>query len=126
MKIIERRLIEDDVIVRGYLVIGRRRSVVVNEDTYTLELNLISSDVKFFKNTEYISEGCKAYADFEEATGILSKHFGKYLNKIKYSKFKDCCKKKAAWTKGHPGEYLLVCPVCNQVLDTVECLGEIM
>lgn len=119
MKITERRLIEDDVTVRGYAVIRRRRSVVVNEDMYTLELDLISCDVKFFKNTEYISEGCKAYADFEEATGIQAKHFSKYLNKIKYSRFKDCCKKKATWTKGHSGEYLLVCPVCNQVLDTV-------
>jgi len=118
MKIIERRLIEDEVTVRGYSVI--RRSVVVNGDIYTLELDPISGE-KFFRNEEYISEGCKAYADFEEATGIQAKHFNKYLNKI--NKFKNCCKKKATWTKGHSGEYLLVCPVCNQVLD---CLGEIM
>jgi hypothetical protein len=124
MKITERRLIEDDVIVRGYSVI--RRSIIINGDTYTLELDPISGDGKFYINKEYISEGCKAYTDFEEATGVLTKHFGKYLNKIKYSKFKDCCKKKATWMKGHPGEYLLVCPVCNRVLDTVECLGEIM
>lgn len=124
MLVTERKLVEDDVIVRGYSVI--RRSVVVNEDTYTLELDPISGDGKFFKNKEYISEGCKAYADFEEATGIQAKHFSKYLNRIKYSRFKDCCKKKSTWMKGHPGEYLLVCPVCNQVLDTVVCLGEIM
>jgi len=113
MKITERRLIEVDEIVRGYLVI--RRSVVVNGDTYTLELDPISGK-KFFRNKEYISEGCKAYADFEEATGIQVKHFDKYLNRIKYSR---CCKKKATWTKGHSGEYLLVCPVCNRVIDTV-------
>ena len=124
MKIIERRLIEDDVIVRGYSVI--RRSIIINGDTYTLELDPISGDGKFYINKEYISEGCKAYVDFEEATGIPPKYFSKYLDKIKYSRFKDCCKKKSTWMKGHPGEYLLVCPVCNRVLDTVECLGEIM
>jgi len=124
MKIIERRLIEDDVIVRGYSVI--RRSIIINGDTYTLELDPISGDGKFYINKEYISEGCKASADFEEATGIQPKYFSKYLDKIKYSRFKDCCKKKSTWMKGHPGEYLLVCPVCNRVLDTVECLGEIM
>jgi hypothetical protein len=122
MKITKRRLIEDEVTERGYSVI--RRSVIINEDTYTLELDPING--KFFKNKEYISEGSEAYADFEEATGIRIKHFEKYQEKIKYGRFKDCCKKKAAWTKGHPGEYLLVCPVCNRVLDTVECLGEIM
>jgi len=124
MLVTERKLVEDDVIVRGYSVI--RRSVIINGDTYTLELDPISGDGKFYINKEYISEGCKAYADFEEATGIQAKHFGKYLNRIKYSRFKDCCKKKSTWMKGHPGEYLLVCPVCNRVLDTVECLGEIM
>lgn len=118
MKIIKRRLIEDDIIVRGYSFI--RRSVVVNEDTYTLELCSIGCDGKFFKNKEYISKGFKAYADFEEATGIQAKHFSKYLDKIKYSRFKDCCKKKATWMKGYPGEHLLVCPVCNQVLDTIQ------
>lgn len=124
MKIIERRLIEDDVIVRGYSVI--RRSIIINGNTYTLELDPISGDGKFYINKEYISEGCKAYADFEEETGVRPEHFSKYLDKIKYSRFKDCCKKKSTWMKGHPGEYLLVCPVCNRVLDTVMCLGEIM
>ncbi len=124
MKIIERRLIKDDVTAKGYSV--ERCMVVVNEDTYTLELDPISGDGKFYINKEYISEGCKAYTDFEEATGIPPKYFGKYLDKIKYSRFKDCCKKKSTWMKGHPGEYLLVCPVCNRVLDTVMCLGEIM
>ena len=85
MKITERRLIEENVIVKGYPVI--RRSVVVNEDTYTLELDPISGG-KFFKNKEYISEGCKAYVDFEEATGIRIKHFEKYQEKIKYGRFK--------------------------------------
>lgn len=124
MKITKRRLIEDEVTVRGYSVI--RRSVQLNENKYTLELDPISGDGKFYINKEYISEGCKAYTDFEEATGIPPKYFSKYLDKIKYSRFKDCCKKKSTWMKGHPGEYLLVCPVCNQVLDTVECLAEIM
>lgn len=86
MKIIKRKLIEDEVTVGGYPVI--RRSVVVNEDIYTLELDPISGDEKFYINKEYISEGCKAYADFEEATGIQPEHFGKYLNKIKYNRFK--------------------------------------
>ncbi len=124
MLVTERKLVEDNVIVKGYSVI--RRSIIINGDTYALELDPISGDGKFYINKEYISEGCKAYTDFEEATGILAKHFSKYLDRIKYSRFKDCCKKKSTWTKGHPGEYLLVCPVCNRVLDTVECLGEIM
>jgi len=81
MKITKRRLIEDEVTVRGYPVI--RRSVVVNEDIYTLELDPISGYGKFYINKEYISEGCKAYTDFEEATGIYPKNFNKYLNKIK-------------------------------------------
>ena len=84
-KIIKRKLIEDEVTVRGYPVI--RRSVVVNEDMYTLELDP-SGDRKFYINREYISEGCKAYVDFEEATGIRPEHFSKYLDKIKYSRFK--------------------------------------
>ncbi len=86
MKIIKRKLIEDEVTVRGHPVI--RRSVVVNEDIYTLELDPISGDEKFYINKEYISEGCKAHADFEEATGIPPKYLPKYLNKIKYSRFK--------------------------------------
>lgn len=86
MEITKRRLIEDEVTVRGYPVI--RRSVVVNEDIYTLELDSISGDEKFYINKEYISEGCKAYADFEEATGICPRRFSKYLDKIKYSRFK--------------------------------------
>ena len=124
MLVTERKLFEGNVIVKGYPV--HRRSVVVNEDTYTLELDPISCDGKFFKNKEYISKGCKAYADFEKATGIQAKHFSKYLDKIKYSRFKDCCKKKAVWMSGHPGEYLLVCSLCNQVLDVDVRLGEIM
>lgn len=122
MKITKRRLIEDEVTVRGYSV--ERCMVVVNDDTYTLELDPING--RFFKNKEYISEGSEAYTDFEEATGIPINKFEVYLEKIKLSRFKSCCKKKATWTKGHPGEYLLVCPVCNRVLDTVMCLGEIM
>ncbi|HUM44985.1 MAG TPA: hypothetical protein PKI14_18720 [Fervidobacterium sp.] len=86
MKITERRLIEDTYTLRGYPVI--RRSVVVNEDTYTLELDSISGYGKFYINKEYISEGCKAYVDFKEATGIYPEHFSKYLDKIKYSRFK--------------------------------------
>ncbi len=86
MKITKRKLIEDEVTVRGYPVI--RRSVVVNEDIYTLELDPISGDVKFFKNREYISEGFTAFVDFEEATGIQPKYLPKYLNKIKYNRFK--------------------------------------
>ena len=87
MKITKRRLIEDEVTVRGHSVI--RRSVVVNGDTYTLELDPISGDRKFYINREYISEGNKAYADFEEATGIRIKHFEKYQEKIKYGRFNN-------------------------------------
>lgn len=86
MKITKRKLIEDEVTVGGYPVI--RRSIIINEDIYTLELDTISGDRKFYINREYISEGNKAYADFEEATGIRIKHFEKYQEKIKYGRFK--------------------------------------
>lgn len=122
MKIFERRLVEDNVIVKGYPVI--RRSIIVNGDTYTLELNW--SRATFFKNKEMIAEDIEAYIEFEKATGISIHNFERYETKIKLSKLKPCCRKKAGWTSGHPGEYYLICPVCNQVLDIDVRLGEIM
>lgn len=122
MKIFERRLVKSNAIVKGDLVI--RRSIIVNDDTYTLEFNW--GKASFFKNKEIIAEDREAYIEFEKATGIPINKFEAYLEKIKLSRFKSCCRKKAVWMNGYPGEHLLVCPVCEQILDVDIRLGEIM
>lgn len=122
MKIFERRLVKSNAIVKGYFVI--RRSIIINDDTYTLEFNW--GKASFFKNKEIIAEDREAYIEFEKATGIPINKFELYLEKIKLSRFKSCCRKKAGWTSGHPGEYYLICPVCEQILDVDIRLGEIM
>lgn len=122
MKVFERRLVEDIVIVRGNP--SNRACVIVNGDTYTIEFNGLSMDyyfsATFLKNKEVIADGRQAYIEFEKATGMSVDDFYKYTEKIKFSKFKPCCKKKAVWERGFPGEHLLICPVCNQVLDRLQ------
>lgn len=73
-----------------------------------------------------VFEGTYAYNKFAEYTGMDIIQFDTYLSKIQYRKMSPCCKKKAHWVDGFPGESLLLCPVCKKVHDTSFNIGAII
>jgi len=61
---------------------------------------------------------------FENLTGVAPKNFQKYLDQIQ--SHKKCCSKPVwNWERGYPGEYLLVCQNCHEIVDHQFRLSEV-
>lgn len=64
----------------------------------------------------------KMLQEFIRLTGIDPHQVEKYRERAKFKRATGSCpeggKHKAVWQHGHPGEHLLICQKCDEILDS--------
>jgi hypothetical protein len=74
---------------------------------------------------EHYEEGIKMLEEtFELETGIPVSKLEKYYDRIHHPKH-CCAKPQLEWKRGYPGEHLLICSNCGELLDSEFYLSEV-